>query len=200
MKRKSFKTFLLIIIISMSVRAMAAVPMIKPGKGIADLKLNDNIREIINKFEKEKPDFAQIIKRKTFSETLLFYTKRGIIFVCDPKGKVKRMIVNSPSLFLEKSLIRVGSTLEHVQKAYSAQADTLSTNIYISPDSCSTGNYTLYSYLSRGLIFTVRDNKVVSITVLEPDEIKTNAEFTNRFNGIMGVGNTWKELLYTPFP
>ncbi len=200
MKRKAVKTFLLIVIISMSVRAIADVPMIHPGRGVADIRLGVHMSNIINYYlEKEKPDYTIKIKRDPDFEYLLFYTSREIIFVCDSKLVVNRIIYRSPSLFLERSFIRVGSTLEHVQRAYSAQANTFTAKIFREETRDTTSNYILYLYLRRGLIFTVMDKKVVAITVLKPDEFEPNENFTE-FKGIMGVGSTWKELLYPKPP
>ncbi len=169
------------------------LPMIYPGMGIAEIKLGAPA-DSAKKYWGEKADEVTKVMIGDKPEFLLLYRDRGILFLCNEKGQVQRIVCKSPALLVKGSGMRVGSSRKEMEKAYPMdKPDEKSLLIYDPKNPKSRlSAYRLVIFKTKGVAYTMKDNRIVAITVFST---RAMAE-KQIFSVVMSVGLSWDELLY----
>jgi hypothetical protein len=99
-----------------------SIAVMKPGVGIGDIRLGDNIPDVIKKMNKEPTEVKTVKnKDKKSVEYWISYKEMGITFVFDELKKLNRIAVSNPGIVIGQKEIRVNSSLGELQKSYGVE-------------------------------------------------------------------------------
>jgi hypothetical protein len=190
--------------------ATATSPEIYPGRGLQGIKVGSEAKTVKNVWPMEEPDLTQAFvptrdggRRR---QILVLYRNKGMVLVCEEERRrliIKRIVVKSPAFVITGTHIRIGSDLGDLRRAYlrgkeygEFPRDSGKVTMYVRQNQQREARNYLFCHCMRaGVIFTInrRDNRIVAITVMKPP--RPGEGFPN-VEGIVGVGLSWKELLY----
>lgn len=162
------------------------LPMIYPGVGIGEIKLGEKAKTINENWSEKADDVSKI---KDTNEYLLLYRDRGILFVCNERVKLKRIICKSSALLVKGSGLRVGSTRKEMERSPLKMPDNY-LDLAIYAEKKRSVSYSLAVYYDSGIAFTLKDEKIIAITVFTPP-----VDSDREISGIAAVGLSWNELL-----
>jgi hypothetical protein len=192
----------------------AELLVIYPGEGIGEIKLGDSVRRVVELWKEKSDEIKKVEftldKNKKVTEFLLFYKRRGIIFVCEPDQKIKRIIIKNPSFPVKENGLHIGSSTSEIERAYQGtkseknskkESEKIKALLYGGDNELSakrvqrqhrSPQYSFSPYSGHGIVFALDDDKkeVIAITIIRPEKELSKVQ------GIMGTGIFWEELLY----
>jgi hypothetical protein len=134
-----------------------SIAVMEPGVGIGNIKLGDNLSDVIRKMGK-KPSDGKTIRSGRLTEYWLNYTDVGITFIFDSDRKLKRIAVSNPGIVTEQKGIRASSSVRDLERLY-GRGETKNIN----------DRYEQRTYKDKGISFTVsKDSGKIEAITIEP--------------------------------
>ena len=142
--------------------SVTAGSVINPGVGVGTIRLNDNISKVFNNIGQRKADTA----KRVDDEVWMTYEDMGLTLGFDKSQKLKRIIVTSRGLLMEKTGIHVGSKISDVEMNYCRNAK--GTRSRPQREAGGSGNTQFWKCPEQGIIFTVNtvEERVEAITII----------------------------------
>jgi hypothetical protein len=99
--------------------AKESMAVVKPGVGIGDIRLGDNLSDVIKKMKKDPTEVKRVENRdKKSIKYWVSYKEMGISFVFDERKKLIRIAISNPGIVVDQKEIKVTSSLAELQKSY----------------------------------------------------------------------------------
>jgi hypothetical protein len=96
-----------------------SMAVMKPGVGIGDIRLGDNIPDVTKKMNKEPTEVKRVENKDRKSlEYWVSYKEMGIAFIFDERKKLNRIAISNPGIVIDQKEIKVTSSLADLQKSY----------------------------------------------------------------------------------
>ena len=96
-----------------------SIAVMKPGVGIGDIRLGDNIPDVTKKMNKEPTEVKRVENKDRKSlEYWVSYKEMGIAFIFDERKKLNRIAISNPGIIIDQKEIKVTSSLADLQKSY----------------------------------------------------------------------------------
>lgn len=101
--------------------AKESMAVVKPGVGIGDIRLGDNLPDAIKKMNKEPTEVKRVKNKDRQSlEYWVSYKEMGMTFIFDERKKLIRVAISNPGIVVDQKEIKVTSSLAELQKSYGA--------------------------------------------------------------------------------
>lgn len=133
--------------------------VIRPGSGIGDIMIGDDLRTVLRKLEGKKPTEGKTVTTGNLVEYWLSYSELGVTFIFDQSRKLSRIAVTNPAFYVEQNGVRPKSSAANIDKSFgSSKVNKLN------------DGYEQRIYREKGLSVTIdrNTNKIDTITIIAP--------------------------------
>jgi hypothetical protein len=135
--------------------------LIRPGIGVGEIRLGDSLADVYAKLGQKKADSARKVGKGEMEEIWLSYRAMGLTFAYDRKKTLKKIIVTSKAIPLERVGLRVGSRAAYIERYYETSQRRVR-------KIAGRDNMEFWEYAGQGITFTVdtAEDRIDVITVM----------------------------------